>query len=277
MNKKITWLLLIVIVFLTVCFLWREKLSISKTINHEKFNAYFSSLGAIGTAFSLFLIYRQIVLQSEANRLAHAPMVGISENLEFALEIVDTSVLDKQRKQFRVAANYKTEEHSDLNKYHSSKLELFNTGNGAAVDVKLETYYRDELFQFFHYGSYRPDFHYITETKDVLHARERIEIDIVPYCNWLIKDFDLSEIDLTMVKQGGNHWSSYTPRKALYFKLSYTDMENKKFEKYYWISGTIGFVHPEKYYYEVSFHKADEAEVNKDLDRQQKAKDWGHR
>jgi len=66
MIRTLTKILIVTIVIITILFLWKEP-TISINLNHAKFNSYFASVGALITAFSLYLIYIQTVVMGEAH------------------------------------------------------------------------------------------------------------------------------------------------------------------------------------------------------------------
>lgn len=73
--KLLIKLFILCSVVLLVLFLWREipDLSISKKINPEKVSSFFTAIGSLLTAITVFLLYEQIKEQIEGRRAASKP------------------------------------------------------------------------------------------------------------------------------------------------------------------------------------------------------------
>lgn len=73
--RKLFIAFLIFATVLTVLFLWNEvdKLSLHKVINSEKFGNYFTALGAVAAAISIYFLYGQLLEMKETRQAAYQP------------------------------------------------------------------------------------------------------------------------------------------------------------------------------------------------------------
>lgn len=73
--KTIIKILILCLVIIVVLFLWQElpDLSFSKKINAEKVSAFFTAIGSLLTAVTVYLLYKQIKEQIEDRKAASRP------------------------------------------------------------------------------------------------------------------------------------------------------------------------------------------------------------
>ncbi len=130
-------MLLFAVVIISILFLWDEwsNLSLYKPINHEKFNSYFSSIGALATAFSLYLIYMQTKLISEGNNLAFAPNLVLPPTYEFVFYLTNHVENGKLVPFYKLQRDPAEDELLE-----SLSLTLTNYGKSAALDIVISLY-----------------------------------------------------------------------------------------------------------------------------------------
>lgn len=148
MNNKTVKIVLSIfislIIFLTIVFLWKEKINFSKPVNHEKMNAYFASIAALGTAFSLFLIYYQSQIMLHASLATYKPDL-ILVKTSFILKLLKTTHNEKHVQYFTVLNS-----NDETASTYALKLSLKNIGNGTAKNIsatcrKYETSNKEEI------------------------------------------------------------------------------------------------------------------------------------
>ncbi len=130
LNKKVIYCFITILLFITVCFLWNEvnTLDFTKRINHEKFNSYFTCIGALVTAFSLILIYLQLYESKKQNDFSIQPHLFI-ENRTYKILNYGGSTLVKSFINIEVPEGVSKDEWG---------IKLVNVGNGTALKIEAD-------------------------------------------------------------------------------------------------------------------------------------------
>jgi hypothetical protein len=137
--KSITKLFIACSFIVFILFIWNEwaDLSIHKKINADKVSAFFTALGSLLTAVTVFLLYKQIKEQVEDRKAASRPDLYPTETSFTVKEWIwegDPNItyplfIDK------------TINNSDG---HNPKLQLHNIGLGAAKEIKVTWHFKDD-------------------------------------------------------------------------------------------------------------------------------------
>lgn len=128
--KPIYSIFIIVIFFITICFFWGEigSFDLAKKINHEKFNSYFASIGALGTAFSFYLIYEQVKEAKKQNHFAFQAKLFL-ESKSYKIDEKGESSLTQPYIGIVDSENAEKGEWG---------IKLINVGNGTALRITAE-------------------------------------------------------------------------------------------------------------------------------------------
>ena len=129
--KNLIYVLTTVLIVVTVFFIWGElrDLKISEKINHEKFGSYFTTVGALLTALSLFLIYLQLSESKKQNDFAIQPALFIESKI-FKIQDFGSNSITKSY------INIDAEDNIAQN--DSWGIKVINVGNGTALKIEAE-------------------------------------------------------------------------------------------------------------------------------------------
>lgn len=132
MAKKITVLFCLLVLLVAIPFLWKENYDLSKGINYEKINAYFSSIGSIATALVIFLMYKQIQLQNDQLIADFEPNIHMAN-----MDLICSFSYSRSTITSNLINNEITLRHSSTG-VETQKITIENNGNNDAFDVKLK-------------------------------------------------------------------------------------------------------------------------------------------
>ncbi len=136
-TRLVIGALILFIIILVLFFFWGELAGLStlKKISHEKFNAFFTSLGAIFTATSIFFLYKQNKMLQEERKLSVQPDLFL-KSIKLVTEDVRMNDFDAYAPIFTFNENhYKTKE---------IYIEIHNIGLGTAKQISIMWYYDTE-------------------------------------------------------------------------------------------------------------------------------------
>lgn len=131
-SQKLVFRLLVAsIALLTISFIWKEweTLSFNQKINSEKVAAFFSAVGVLVTATTLFLLYRQIQEQIEDRKAASRPDL-YPENQFFAISRKDSLP--------QLSREGKTDPENGM-------ISLHNIGLASAKEITLNWFFQKEI------------------------------------------------------------------------------------------------------------------------------------
>lgn len=111
-----------------------KNIDLKKPINHEKFDAFFSCVGAIGAVLSLYFIYRQVQLAVDAHR-ATLPDLRIKSNFKFLVQPLwgrderENEILKDMQLSFPTTAHK-----------NDGKMIIINYGKSVAYDITISPF-----------------------------------------------------------------------------------------------------------------------------------------
>ena len=222
-NKPFFIILVTALIVITIIFLWKENsINIAERINYEKFSSYFTSIGAIITAFSLYFIYFQLAESRKQNNFSIRPQLFVEQKTFKMKEVEDTTISN----------GYVNIETKDTDPKDEWGIRVINVGNGTALKVEAEwifnmnevkaitePYYSSRLETVINYRKFR----------DYLRTNDTLNIGLpFVYLNLfgskLFPDHDKGKyVELL-----------YKPE--LKIRLKYLDLEHKRYESFFAVS-----------------------------------------
>lgn len=129
--KSLIKILILCSVILTILFLWQElpDLSISKKINAEKVSAFFTAIGSLLTAVTVYLLYKQIKEQIEDRKASSRP--DLYPERQFFTMI-------RERNFPKLTRDKKDEVLAGL-------ISLHNIGLGAAKEITVKWHFKKDV------------------------------------------------------------------------------------------------------------------------------------
>lgn len=221
-------LIIIVVVFIFVLFFWKEHLSLAFPINAEKFSAFGTMIASLLTAVTVYLLYRQIHEQINDRKASTYPDLYPAqvtlETHDTTISFVNTSEGSYTYPQFYRTNNIIPAKQSSPRVFCS----LHNIGLGAAKQIELVWEYDINEVVEFTKDVYIPK--WITavveiQFYDFLSASNSLEIEM-PECYMRCCGEQLN-------KFGPTKDDMPKPRPSLRLKISFLDIYNNKFEKYF--------------------------------------------
>jgi hypothetical protein len=138
--KSITKILIPSSVFILILFFWKEipDLSIHKKINADKISAFFTAIGSLLTAVTVYLLYKQIQEQIEDRKAASRPDL-FPASTKYYMEDIEIEINGELKPFpiFRRIINDKRDAKDSLN------LKIHNIGLGAARDILVKWHYNE--------------------------------------------------------------------------------------------------------------------------------------
>lgn len=131
MNRKLIFGITLFFSLLTILFFYNEKLETSQKINDEKFANFFTIIGSIATASSIFLLYRQIREMQEDRKASNKPDLYPETTYYKILRL--KSFHDQKLLEILL-------ERTDqlTNNSHENHINVFNIGLGSAKEIEFE-------------------------------------------------------------------------------------------------------------------------------------------
>ncbi len=219
--KKIHFSFIIFVVLLFTLFLWNEfnDFSSEEKINDEKIGNFFSSLGAIAAAVSIYFLYKQLIEMDATRRSAYHPDLYPSQT--------------KLKTQ-----NFYYESFGSKPKVHISKLTIYNEkvkpyitlhniGLGAAKNIRIEWKYDLEAVENFIKETYNYDKKQRTESEhlDFLPANSKIQIKIPYFYLNCYGEFLNQSISMVLLTQED------VMKPLLSLEISYQDIQDNIVKK----------------------------------------------
>jgi hypothetical protein len=131
MKSLIKYILIPSAVILFVLFFWNEwqGLSTSKKINADKISAFFTAIGSIATAVTVYLIYKQIEEQRKDRKAAAKPDLYPEDQFFSVIMSHGMSILKRDKKDDRIIG----------------LINLHNIGFGAAKEIKVIWHFNKDV------------------------------------------------------------------------------------------------------------------------------------
>jgi hypothetical protein len=178
--KKLVIVAIVVFCLLTFAFLWKEHFDLSTTINADKINAYATSLAAIFTAITVFLLYKQNKQQIKETKAASQPDLFPGElNIyteDTTMPPLSTTGEINSYPQFYYYSNepIKTKDISPR-----VFIDLHNVGFGVAKNIKVKWIYDKEEVQKYFIDVYKVKGYDLGKTEfDFIAADKSIKLEI---------------------------------------------------------------------------------------------------
>ncbi len=226
--RKILTAFMIFATLLTIAFLWLEidNLSIYKTINSEKVGNYFTALGAVAAAISIYFLYGQLLEMRDARKAAYQPDLYPSYSKFQVKDVANPTIFEDGDKP--VVKVIRLEDNQPQEQFRPY-IELHNIGLGAAKNISATWKYNiDEvenlikgLYQ--HYKATEPE----SEHFDFLQTNGKTFMNIPVHffncCGEQLNQTYLDVIDPVNEKH----------KPELKVQIRYQDIQNNWFEKYF--------------------------------------------
>ena len=125
--KSLVKILILCSVIIVILFLWQEfpDLSLSKKINAEKVSAFFTALGSIFTAVTVYLLYKQIKEQIEDRKASSRPDLYPERQFFTLVRERNFPKLTRDKKEDVLAG----------------LISLYNIGLGAAKEIRVKWHF----------------------------------------------------------------------------------------------------------------------------------------
>lgn len=131
LTKLSKWVLrgaLLLFVFVTIVFLWGEKICPECGFDINKITSYFESVGALATSFTLLFLYFQLKINQEQILANVLPDLFLSET-SIELKVFAETPLDGEKEFYILPKNFLD---------NQSKIKITNFGLGIAINVSYE-------------------------------------------------------------------------------------------------------------------------------------------
>lgn len=180
MHLKKYWpiyISVLIFILIVTSFLWKEPLSLTKSINSDKFGDFGTLLASLLTGITVLLLYKQInemILDRKAS--SQPDLYPTATNFETNDISVDNPMSND--KYLPIPFFYRIENGVKSNKF-STKVSLFNIGHGAAKEIKISWEYNEQdIIQIIQgkYGSGKYD--RLEDRIDFAPANKNVEINL---------------------------------------------------------------------------------------------------
>jgi hypothetical protein len=226
--RKIIILFIIFASCLTIVFLWKEipSFDLSKKINSEKIASYFTALGSVAAAISVYFLYGQLLEMKDTRRAAYQPDLYPSYSKFQVQDVANPTIFEGGNnpivKVIRLEDNHPQEQFRPY-------IELHNIGLGAAKNISILWKYDVDAVEVLIKDTYQ---HYkITEPEnehlDFLQATGKTFMSI-PYHFFNCCGEQLNQSYLDVIEP-----ITEKPKPEIGLQLRYQDIQNNWFDKYF--------------------------------------------
>lgn len=216
-ERWVSYFLMIVVFITIIFFLWEEltNLHTSEKINHDKFSSFFTSIGALLTAYSLVLIYLQLKESKKQNDFATQPALFIERKSYTLKEEPDNAIVN----------GFVNVVPPDNTIKDNWGIKIINIGKGTALKIAAEWIYdinKINKLTETHYrqvGIMKKNFY-----KDYLRPDEELFIGLpYDYINLFGKKLHPTHNNSEML--------DFSEKPDLSVKIKYIDIEHKPYSK----------------------------------------------
>lgn len=218
---------------LTIAFLWNELdgLDIHKTINSEKVGNYFTALGAVAAAISIYFLYGQLLEMRDTRKAAYQPDLYPNYSKFKVKDVVNSTIFDGGDKP--VVKVIRLEDNQPQEQF-GPYIELHNIGLGAAKNISSIWKYNVDEVENLIRGIYQ---HYkVTEPEkehfDFLQTNSKTFMDI-PFYFFNCCGEQLNQTYLDVIEPVNEK-----PKPELTLQIRYQDIQNNWFDKCFNVSVT---------------------------------------
>lgn len=202
-----------------VSFFWKERIDFSNKVNYEKVTAFFTILAALGTSFSIFLLYRQVFIMNAQLKYSSLPDLYI-EDIKIAAKIF-------------INDNDKSDGYTLLLKDESpyfGDVNFYNWGNGVAKEIEFDWSINEVEFIIFQTSSNFKNSLFRLSTSKSKSFLAHSETDTTEFpISWreIIQHHLLFHAALS---------NTYIALPKMYLTVSYKDKFNYSYKKEYSVS-----------------------------------------
>ena len=212
-------------IMLAVVFFWEEcnEFSLSSKVNHEKIGNYFTSIGAVAAAISIYFLFRQIKASDDARKATYQPDLYPGPG-EFRVK--DGSFPAMKGQQGDQVFVSRIENNTELLPY----IEISNIGLGAAkhIEIKWVFNYKEISDLVKNRYLYLEDRDLDNENIDFLKANQKTEIKVpYSYLSCCGKAINPTFVEYLYAR------SSIVPKPRLDMVISYQSIGDDTCKKYY--------------------------------------------
>jgi hypothetical protein len=232
--KSIIKLFIFCILILLILFLWQEfsNLSLSKKINAEKVSSFFTAIGSLLTAITVFLLYKQIKEQIEDRKASSKPDLYPADQF---FNLSQDKIMPK------LSRDKKTDVLNGL-------ISIHNIGLGTAKEIEIKWHFNQDVLAPLVDSGLR-EFYKGAETED--------EHSFISANNQMEKQIPLMYISSLAFYKAG--WAEMI-WEELYLEISYKDIHDFQYPpKIFKVT-----VYVSSHYAAFRFHKADSVSLSKE-------------
>ena len=232
--KSIIKLFILCALFLLILFSWQEfsDISLSKKINAEKVSSFFTAIGSLLTAITVFLLYKQIKEQIEDRKASSKPDLYPADQF-FSLS------------QDKVMPKLSREKKTDV---LNGLISIHNIGLGAAKEITLKWHYNSDVLAPLVDSGLR-EFYKNAETED--------NHSFISANNQMEKQIPLMYISSLAFFRPG--WTEMI-WEDLFLEISYKDIHDFQYSpKIFKVTVNVS-----SHYAAFRFHKADSVRLSKE-------------
>lgn len=206
---------------MSTLFLWNEiyNFNLQEKINDEKISNFFSALGAVAAAISIYFLYKQLIVMDATRRAAYHPDLYPNK--------VKLKVENFSHPTFGDKPEVNISRLSTYTEKNEPYVTLHNIGLGAAKNIKIEWKYDLDAVEDFIKETYSYKKRKKTENEhlDFLQANGKIQINIPKFYFNCYGEFLNQNISRILVMQED------MKKPSLALELSYHDIQDNEFKK----------------------------------------------